>query len=145
VLGKLRIVHPYGVVDGRASFGVGRTDYTQYSAAIKTFTERIDETETKNDISAEMERAECIIFLGFAFHSQNLRMLRPKSPLKPRPIFATAYGMSAADVEVVTNQLTEFFAGTMSKSERDKMIRIDNKLKCAELFDYYAKSLTGGD
>lgn len=85
----------------------------------------------RNEIAEELEKAKCIIFLGFAFHTQNIRMLRPKTRIEPRHIFATAYGMSDADVDVVGHQLADFFKGSMSKSARDATIKIENKLKCA--------------
>lgn len=142
---KLRMIHPYGAVDRRAPFGATRANYAEFAGGIKTYTEQIEETDIKTEIAKEFENAECIIFLGFAFHVQNIRMLRPKNRFASRPIFATAYGMSDADVDVVSNQLADFFKGTMTKATRDTAIRLENKLKCAGLFDYYAKSLTGGD
>jgi hypothetical protein len=96
--------------------------------------------ELISQIRAEVHRAECIVFLGFAFHNQNLQLLRPSEPLSPRPIFATASGMSDSDVEVVSHSL-----GLFLKAGKPGAIRLENKLECAGLFDYYAKSLSGGD
>src|SRR5262249_9458227 len=70
----LNILHPYGVV-GDAPFGSNRADYFALADAIKTYTEQIDAAETTAKLVAEVERAECIVFLGFAFHSQNIQML----------------------------------------------------------------------
>jgi hypothetical protein len=67
-------------------------------------------------------------------------MFRPDRPEQHKKIYGTAYGMSDADV--VVHQLAEFFA--MSVAQRAQ-IKIDNRHKSADLFDYYAKSLSGGD
>jgi hypothetical protein len=53
--------------------------------------------------------------------------------------------MSDADVEVVSHQIAGFFDPSMSGPQRAQMIRLENKLKSADLFDNYAKSLSGGD
>jgi hypothetical protein len=93
-------------------------------------------------IRDEVYRAKSIVFLGFAYHSQNMLMFQPDRPEQHKKIYGTAYGMSDADVDVVVHQLAEFFA--MSTTQRAQ-IKIDNRHTSAGLFDYYAKSLTGGD
>jgi hypothetical protein len=113
--------------------------------AIKTYTEQIDAAEIIAKLVAEVEQAECIVFLGFAFHSQNMQMLRsPKKPERDKFIYGTAYKMSDADVEVVSEQLVTFFQPVINSKARAR-IRLENKLRSTDLFDHYAKSLTGGD
>jgi hypothetical protein len=47
--------------------------------------------------------------------------------------------------EVVKQQIAgKFPASTTTPQMRAARIKIENKLKSAELFDHYAKSLTGG-
>jgi len=53
--------------------------------------------------------------------------------------------MSDADVEVVSSQIATFFEPVMDSRGRARFINIENKLRSTDLFDYYAKSLTGGD
>src|SRR5262249_8330564 len=87
----LPILHPYGIV-GDAQFGFGRTDYFASVNAIKTYTEQINDRDVIAKLVAEVERAECIVFLGFAFHSQNIQMLKPpKRPERLKFIYGTAY------------------------------------------------------
>jgi hypothetical protein len=47
-----------------------------------------------------------------------------------------------SDADVVSNQIAAFFAPPLGL-RRAAMIRLENKLKSADLFDYYAKFLTG--
>jgi hypothetical protein len=65
--------------------------------------------EVINAIATELGRAHAVIFLGFAYHNQNMTLLRPAEPIKPKQIFGTAFGMSDADVEVVSHDLASFF------------------------------------
>jgi hypothetical protein len=84
------------------------------------------------------------VFLGFAYHDQNLALLKPATQLqRNKKTFGTAYRMSDADVDVVRNQLVTWFEG--SGTIVGKGITIENKLTCAQLFDDYAKSLTAAE
>ena len=144
IVRSLPILHPYGIV-GDAPFGFGRTDYFASPDAIKTYTEQIGDTDVIAKLVAEVERAECIVFLGFAFHSQNMQMLKPqKRPERRKFIYGTAYQMSDSDVEIVSEQLVTFLQPNMDSTARAR-IRLENKLRSTDLFDHYAKSLTGGD
>jgi hypothetical protein len=143
IVDDLHIIHPYGVV-GKAQFGATRANYLELAAGIKTYTEQMGEGNVIQGMANEIHRAECIIFLGFAYHRQNLQILRPEKPMEAKPVFGTAFGMSDADVEVTAHQLDAWF------EPRDprifgSIIKLENKLKSAGLFDNYARSLSGGD
>jgi hypothetical protein len=62
-----------------------------------------------------------------------------------KPVFGTAYKMSSADTDVVSHQISQFFTPNVTTQMRPDLIRLENKLTSADLFDNYAKSLTGGD
>jgi hypothetical protein len=126
----------------KVPFGAASADCRKLAGAIKTYTEQLSAGDVIAQIRNEVHRAKSIVFLGFAYHSQNMLMFRPDQPEQHKQIYGTAFGMSDADVDVVVHQLAEFFA--MSVTQRAQ-IKIDNKHKSADLFDYYAKSLTGGD
>ena len=53
--------------------------------------------------------------------------------------------MSDSDVNVVTQQILACFNPPMDERSRSRMAKLENKLKSADLFDYYARSLSGGD
>jgi hypothetical protein len=144
IVANLHIIHPYGVV-GNAPFGNGRADYAALAEQVKTYTEQMTNGNILKAVRDEVERAQCIVFFGFAYHSQNLLMLKPASPMRHKLMFGTAHGMSDADVEVVSHNLAGFFHPIMDGTQRENHIKIENKLKCAALFDNYARSLSGGD
>jgi hypothetical protein len=95
-------------------------------------------------MQAEVLWAECIVFLGFSYHSQNVSILKPAHPMDHKPVFGTAFGMSDADVSVVATQIADFF-GQPTSYKMSGMTKLENKLTCAKLFDNYARSLSGGD
>jgi hypothetical protein len=144
IVANLNIIHPYGVV-GNVPFGSDRANYFDLAGGIKTYTEQVEIADMTDRLSGEVERAECIVFLGFAYHNQNMSMLKPPTAMRHKFVFGTAYQMSDADVDVVTHQIASFFTPTMDQRARTARIKLENKLKSADLFDYYAKSLTGGD
>jgi hypothetical protein len=156
ILDDVQIVHPYGLIGdlerstfrGGIPFGGGdrlTANYVALSDEIKTYTERVASADLLLSIEAEMQKAKCVVFLGFAYHSQNMRLLKPSTAIPNKRIFGTAYGMSAADTEVVSHQIADFFSPTMTTKTRSTTITLENNLTCAGLFDSYSKSLTGGD
>jgi hypothetical protein len=153
ILARLKIIHPYGQVGvlpnlsinrGGVAFGGGLPErnpsYFEISKAIKIYTEQINDEIELNEIRSEVEQASRIVFLGFAFHEQNVSLLKPTQGLLHKEIFATAFGMSNSDVSVVKNQLQSFFddVGRMVFSDNTKF---ENQLTCSQLFDSYNRSL----
>jgi hypothetical protein len=156
ILDDLRIIHPYGLVSELRSrmcpdglpFGCTdglNLDYVSLAGNIKTYTEQVAAADLLSNIEAEMRKAECLVFLGFAYHSQNMQLLKPGRAMPHKPVFGTAYKMSSADTDVVSHQISQFFTPNMTTQMRADLIRLENKLTSADLFDNYAKSLTGGD
>jgi len=78
------------------------------------------------------------------YHKQNMLLLKPANAMPHKFVFGTGSGMSDADRDVVARELASFFTPNMTDDVRRKRIKIEH-LKCAELFDYHSKSLTGGD
>jgi hypothetical protein len=98
-----------------------------------------------NEIQVEVARAQCFVFLGFAFHPEAMRLLMPVTPLPTLPpVFATAHGMSDDDAALVAHQIT-----SMSRPRGPRggpfpgPVRLRNDLTCAQLFDGYARSIAG--
>jgi hypothetical protein len=150
ILADCTIIHTYGLVGpylpigSGVPFGAESANYRELSQLIKTYTEQIAAADVMGEIEAEFHRAECIVFLGFAYHTQNMRLLKPAKPIKRKDVFGTAYQMSDSDTDVVSHQIADFFEGGMAAGAQ-RWLRFENKLTAADLFDNYAKSLTGGD
>jgi hypothetical protein len=157
IVQDLSIIHPYGTIgelphlDNGTQVPFGGVEnhdfnYIKLAQRIKTYTEQIAGSEVTNRIRNEVERAEQVVFLGFAYHAQNMLLLRPIEELAlSRPIYGTALGMSDSDVAIAMGELRSWFMpdGVLS-SDPFEDIHIENKLTCAKLFDNYAKSIAGG-
>ena len=145
-LDDLDIIHPYGVIDISVQFGATRANWVALSQGIKTYTEQIGSGEMTSRIAGIIDGADHIVFLGFAYHDQNMLLLKPPKQAEEgasKQIFGTAYGMSEFDVNVTSYQIVPWFTKRNVMGYRETMIKIENKLKSADLFDHYAKSLTG--
>lgn len=87
LINKLQILHPYGIVGllpwqipaGNVPFGASPNGdrLLDIAGQIKTFTERIEEEAALAAIRQEVQDAETIVFLGFAFHQLNMQLLKP--------------------------------------------------------------------
>ena len=145
IVDDLAIIHPYGLIPAQTSFGATRANYIKLAADIKTYTEQIADADLKTQLTDQILRAECIVFLGFAYHAQNIRLLQPAEGMAAKRTYGTAYGMSNADRDLTAHQLAGFFSSDIPAVGRLALIQLDNSLTAAGLFDYYAKSLSGGD
>jgi hypothetical protein len=137
IVDKLDILHPYGSV-GRLSqvaYGNSSANCIALAEQIKTYTEQADEETVLNKIRGLVDTAECVVFLGFAYHSQNMQMLRTETA-NSKVVYGTTFGMSGADATEVQK--------SVAQTLKPSAINLDG-LKCAGLFDNYAKSLSGGD
>ncbi len=157
IVQDLSIVHPYGTIGELPHLGNGDQipfggvknydfDYIKLAKRIKTYTEQIAGSEITNRIRGEVERAEQVVFLGFAYHAQNMLLLRPVEELvSVVPIYGTALGMSDSDVEIARGELRSWYMpDEILSSDPFDSIHIENKLTCAALFNNYAKSIAGG-
>ena len=145
LLKGLKIFHPYGQV-GRLpwqvrqnpeavpyGFELSRQAIFEISEQIKTFNEsKHDEREIK-EIHNAMEQAETIVFLGFAFHKQNIKLISPKSFAHHRAIYATRLGLSDNDVDVIKQDLERHIPYTAGAKFAES---------CSDLFGEYSRSLT---
>lgn len=89
----------------------------------------------------EIMEADTIVFLGFAFHPLNMRLLAPPSIASPRRIFATTLGMSDADETVIENDIWR----TLGKRELklDEPVKPEfAKVTGAEFFQQYFRSMS---
>lgn len=94
-------------------------------------------------IHEEIQKAEQIVFLGFAFHPQNMKLLKTEASLSAKTFIATTYGMSELDVKLAGNELWSFFDPFTQADLNNSAEPFfhPNAVKCAELMARYALSL----
>lgn len=151
LLAGLKIFHPYGSVgalpwQGRRNFIDFGSEPTanqlfDFSTSIKTFTEGTDpEFSEVQELRQKFVASSIILFLGFAYHRQNLSLLTSNSGQHADPsavyYFGSAKGLSKSDCHVIVDQLT------MLAGSHHENITLRNDLTCAPFFSEYWRSLS---
>lgn len=145
IVSNLEIYHPYGTVGNLNSsqngdaveFG-GELYGSQLIGAansIRTFTEQVEDEKTLAKLKQAIMNAQSIVFLGFAYHLQNMEILKPAHRGNVQNIFGTALGISdhgAKETETRLKSLTAL---------RSNMIEVNNSLKCKPFLEHYQLSL----
>ena len=101
---------------------------------IKTFSESTDSSEI-NKIQKQLVIATKLIFLGFAFDKLNMQLISPKKfPGQwNSSCFATTFGFSEYDEQVIRADIHKFFTGVQK-------VEMAN-LHCGPFFKEFQKSL----
>jgi hypothetical protein len=115
VMAGLLVVHPYGRIGalpwqqgGRQHpFGGANLDLVDLSKGILTYTEQVDDADHLRLLSELVESPSKIVFLGFGFHQQNMRMLRRERTINVPKVLATAYDESEGNIAVYRNFLRQ--------------------------------------
>lgn len=143
------VVHrPYGVV-GRlpwqagtgpsVGFGECRAkNLAEVAQQIRTFTEQVEEGTALEELRSSVSGADRIIFLGFAFHRQNVELISQKVQAHTE-IVATAFGISRSDKSVIEDELEKAFEfeGLLNEGRIELA-----EMKCANFFHEYWRTIT---
>ncbi|MBA1374643.1 hypothetical protein [Sphingomonas ursincola] len=145
---RLVVHRPYGVagklpwqvgVGPSADFGGGSAQcLSDVAQQVRTFTERVEEGEQLAAMKASIANADRVIFLGFAFHRQNVELLATKMQ-DHAEILATCFRISESDKSVIEEELEKAFQHEFSLD--DKRITLTNAT-CAQLFQEYWRTMT---
>lgn len=151
LLSKLEVYRPYGSVgalpwqkgQNAVGFGLEATgaQLLTLSSQIKTFTEGTDPHSSEiSAIRACVKDTRRLVFLGFAFHRQNMRLLFPESYRGDTRMntrcFATAYNISDNDAEEIGYEI-EDLTGIWKSG-----IHVEKNLKCVGLFHAFNRGLS---
>jgi hypothetical protein len=147
----LTIVHPYGTIGNLPwQNGQDTVEYGQHepspdllltlSKRIRTFTEGSANKDLSNTIVKLISEAEIVVFLGFAFHKQNMQLLTPDSDLDPKlpssRALGTAKGVSESDRDVIKSSVEAMLQPVFHWSGVDL-----KDSTCSELLDAYKRTL----
>lgn len=160
---NIPIYHPYGTVgtlpwlefrnEPQVAFGDNENiDLLSIAGNIKTFSEQMDDEEALNALRTHVAEAETLVFLGFAFHRQNLQLLKPPERALTKRIFATVMGVSESDQDHIKRDLVETLR--IEPEDDGQIIPMyhpdgtDAEIvfyngKCSDLFRNYWRSLSG--
>lgn len=143
----INIYHPYGVVGTLPWFNPKRAiDFggdvhaiklIELASKIKTFTEGTEpESSEITEIRGHVDAANKVVFLGFAFHKLNMKLITPVEPVKNHSVraFATTLGISDTDKEVIQSQIAALYK---------RKIRVDMvNSNCCHFFTEFKMSLS---
>ncbi|MCW1403276.1 hypothetical protein OKA06_13435 [Novosphingobium sp. MW5] len=144
ILSGVTIVHPYGSLGSyfprqpdHLPFASEAADLLQIAERIKTYSESVEDPAIIDAMRKALDEADTAVFLGFAFHEQNMNLLNAGSyVLKDRRTYATAYKVSPPDCEVIKSQISILFGE--APNNRTELC----SGKCRDLFSMYWRSLT---
>ena len=150
VLSSIEIIHPYGSIGSIAYidrsgviFGDDPSGSELISIAkkIRTYSESAGERDRSTAIAEALTKTKKIIFLGFAFHEQNMSLLASNvkgAQPSPRHIFACTHGLSSARWEISRNRLSS----TLSTPQEMLFEHLDAR-SCEAVFEQYADIISG--
>lgn len=149
LLKSLRIFHPYGKVGhlpwqnagSNTLFGATakESDLLLIAKQIRTFTEQIDDEQSLSEMRTIIATAHQIVFLGFAFHEQNMEILRPGNEAGISRVLATGKGLSDSDCNIVRAQIEWSYRRANGQAPSTNL---RNDLTCSGLFDEFWRTLT---
>lgn len=146
LMSGLTFFHPYGVVgylpwQHKADFipfGGGVGDLLSLAGQIKTYSERIEDVVAITNLHRHLIGAETIVFLGFAFHDENMELMTTGAANKLQKVFATAIGISDSDSGVIQDKIISVFCKKGNKIP----IYFRQNLYCYQMFDEYLRTLS---
>lgn len=138
IVSKAPFYHPYGTPGllNKVPFGMERADWANLASEIKTYTETVE----AGDIKQAIKDADQIVFLGFAYHDQNMSLLANDDSLLTKTIVGTAYKRSDSDVRTISAQIAAW-GNSNSAMRINADFAIRNDLTASDIFDYFSKSL----
>lgn len=151
IVQTIEIHHPYGKVgflpwqqrSAAVEFGADPSpqQLLDLASQIKTFTEGTDPFSSEiASIRTSMLQASIVVFLGFAFHRLNMRLIAPgeaeRGQRKKLICYATAKGISKSDCENLVAEINGAFGDPENK------LNIRNDLTCHGLFQEYWRGLS---
>jgi hypothetical protein len=154
-----KILHPYGSigklpmqgVEGAVPFGDPDKNANLFEVAerIRLYTEQAKEHEELDEIKLTIAEAQRVVFLGFGYHQQNLKIITPKEAKATQQILGSAWGFSNDDCEALQDMLRPLLKTMAPRlnafTGRDLTYRDDIKLRSdltsVPLFDEFSRTL----
>jgi hypothetical protein len=145
LVSQIEIYHPYGSIGPLSwmkkphaiDFGAepDGARLLDLAGQIKTFAEGTDPHSSDIDqIRQSLQTASRVVFLGFAYHKQNLELLSPSPMQGPGPrVYGTSFGISRSDVDVVTSMINGMLRPQTAAYP---------SVKCKELFFEFWRNLS---
>ncbi|KPH04533.1 hypothetical protein CO657_26275 (plasmid) [Rhizobium acidisoli] len=141
IVKSMNIIHPYGSLGdiSRVAFGtpLEHVDLYHVTKSLITWSESIQEDNLVEDIHEAIRDARNIVFMGFAFANQNMRLLNASvddAKSYFTKVYATGYGLTPDVERKLKKQITALYANNSEDPRYHNWINIKYGMKCAEFF-----------
>jgi len=155
IVSSMKIIHPYGTLGelpnnlhardgGVVPFGgeVGEDiDPWPVSERLKTYTEQIEDVDMLTSIQLAMEMAKQIIFLGFAFNPQNMKLLSLPDGYTSKSVFSTGKGISPQETDEISSRIVQLY-NPIGQTHGINYLHIEENSTCAELMNMHRRNLS---
>lgn len=141
IVDGMNIIHPYGSLGSlnRFSFGTSleNTDLYQVAKNLITWSETMDDDTLLPAMKMAVKEARNIVFLGFAFANQNMKLLNAEL-LENNPhftsVYATGFGLTD-DIELkLKRKITGLYAPA-ARSEHHQRVSIKYGMACKDFME----------
>ena len=150
VISRAKFYHPYGMI-GRLPWmpvepntpstiyggGARRENFEQIARGLKTYSESLSDSDELDSIRKSIAEADKIVFLGFAFHQQNMDLIQPSTSSNARFVYLTAKDVSPSHVEIIHRQIDRL-CGAKLTDVREQHV---SNLACEGLLADYCRSI----
>ena len=120
IMQRLKIIHPYGTIGELPwqspegipfGFTANRANMEYMIRRIKTYTEQIEKSATLGALKDAVVNADTIVFLGFSYHPENMKLLTVDHSGAIERVFGTAKDISAADIAIIKKHVRHMVGG----------------------------------
>ncbi|MDI7920714.1 hypothetical protein [Ferirhizobium litorale] len=144
IVKNINIIHPYGSLGGLDEFPFGLIDgFPRMAGNIVTWSETVRDLESVNNMRHAIWQAERIVFMGFAFANQNMKLLdceavetNENCPL----VFSTGYGLQRETKKALSENINALYSNGEALGQLEK-IHFQYDAKCKEFFDIHRINL----
>jgi hypothetical protein len=106
IVDTLLVYRPYGSIDKSVAYGSDRLpDFDNIVSNLKTYTEKVGQTEELDMVRQAIVDSKAIVFLGMAYHPNNMSLLRCDTDISNKTIYATRKSISVSGLDVVMNRI----------------------------------------
>ena len=114
---------------------------------IRTFSERMADTDHLVSMHDAILRVQQVVFLGFGFHAPNMELLTPDGKQEgPQsvPVYSTTVDLSASELNIYQSRVIAMLGGRTGHSVMKFDADLDEDFDCIKLIKDYGKRLSFG-
>lgn len=158
IVGRINIIHPYGVLGklpispggygkGFVRYGANtdEVDLWEMAETLLTFSESISDEEIVGRIKHAMINARNIVFMGFAFARQNMELLSAAGNEIPpfhKKLYSTGFGIPKQVSDTVKTKIATLYSDRpIDHARACEFITVEHDLKCKPFLDTHVINL----